>query len=96
LGRVWASQAQGNAMFGKERAGRSIVELLPVVCLKALNGTLKLRANKGMKRHKSRQNIRFVTQRESPHIMVKIIKNDKVKFVSRIAQNWGGPNITMQ
>jgi hypothetical protein len=48
-------------MFGKERAGRSIVELLPVVYLKALNGTLKLRANKGMKRHKSRQNIRFVT-----------------------------------
>ena len=50
LRRIGASQAQGNAMCGKESARRRVVELPAIVSLKTLNGEAELCANEGMKR----------------------------------------------
>jgi hypothetical protein len=47
-------QAQRDAMFGEERVGRGVVELLPIVSLDALNMALKLSANEDMEGDESR------------------------------------------
>ena len=49
LRRIGASQAQGNAMCGKESARRRVVELPAIVSLKTLTGEAELCANEGMK-----------------------------------------------
>jgi hypothetical protein len=82
-------------MGGEESANCEVVKLLPVVSLQRKNGTPKLRGNIGVKRGKSGESIGLAAQRESPHIMGKIIKNDKIINIARITCNWRGPNITM-
>ena len=50
LRRIRASQAQGNAMSGKESARHIVIELPAIISLKTLNGEAELCANEGMKR----------------------------------------------
>ena len=82
-------------MCGEESTNSYVVELLPVICLQRENGTTKLRENIGVEGGESGYNIRLAAQREGPHIMRKIVKNDKIIKKARITCNRRCPNITM-
>ena len=92
---VRASETKNRAMCGEKITNIEVVKLLPVVCLQHKNGTTKLRENIRIESGESGYNIRLAAQREDPHIMRKIIKDDKVIKKARITGNRRGPNITM-
>ena len=82
-------------MCGKKITNNEVVKLLPVVCLQRENGATKLRENIRVEGGGSGYNIRLAAQREGPHIMRKIVKNDKIIKKARITCNRRCPNITM-
>lgn len=76
---IWASEIKKNyAMVRKERTECEIVKLFSIVSLKSKNGTLKLRADIGIKIRQCRERIQFSSQGKSPHIMGVIVKHNKI------------------
>ena len=92
---IRASETKNHAMCGEKITNSGVVKLLPVVCLQRENGSTKLRENIRVESGKGGYNIRLAAQREGPHIMRKIIKDDKVIKKARITCNRRCPNITM-
>jgi hypothetical protein len=43
----------------------------------------------------SQKGVRFKVQRKSPHKMGAIIKNNQIIFITRDANNWRDPQITL-
>ena len=91
---VRASETKNRAVCGDKVADCKIIELLPVVCLQHMNGATKLRGDIGVECGESGNRIRLSPQREGPHIVRKIIKDNKIIEIAR-ACNRRGPNITM-
>ena len=84
---VRTSETKNHAMCGEKITNSEVVKLLPVVCLQRENGSTKLRANVRVEAGKCGDNVRLAAQREGPHIMRKIVKNDKVIKKARITRN---------
>jgi hypothetical protein len=93
---VWTREAQNHAIRQEERAQCVIVEFPAIISLQASNGSAELSTNIGMKANDSGQDFRFISQWKRPNIMGMIIKNHNVILVTRIANHWRGPHITMQ
>ena len=92
---VRASETKNRAVCGEKVADCKIIELLPVVCLQRMNGATKLRGDIGVECGESGNRIRLSPQREGPHIVRKIIKDNKIIEIARVTCNRRGPNITM-
>ena len=92
---VRASETKNRAMCGENIADSGVVKLLPAVCLQRKNGPAKLRADIRVETDKSGDNVRLAAQREGPHIMRKIIKDNKIVKKARVTCNRRCPNITM-
>ena len=82
-------------MLGEEAAHGVVVEFPPIVSLQGQPRQTKLRANVSVKHTKQRRDIKLVTDRKRPHIVSKIIQQDKIIFVTGVAVNGRPPNIRM-
>jgi hypothetical protein len=84
---VWAGHPEVHTMSKEELAWGGVVELMPIIVLDALNLAVELSVDKRKELGDSRKSDRLQTQRKSPRIVQKIIKNDKIIFRSRDANN---------
>jgi hypothetical protein len=92
---VWTGHPEVHAMSKEELPQEGVVELTPIVALDTLNLAAELSANKREELGDSRKSVRLQTQRKSLRVVQKIIKNDKVIFGTRDANNKRCPKITM-
>jgi hypothetical protein len=84
-----------HAMRKEKLPQGGVVELIPIVALDTLNRAAELSANKRKELGDSQKGVRLQAQKESPRVVQKIIKNDKVIFRTRDPNNGRCPNITM-
>ena len=66
------------AVVRQKSAESKVVELFSIVSLKSKNGMPKLRADIGVKSRQSGECMRLPSQRESPHIVRIIIKDNQI------------------
>jgi hypothetical protein len=92
---VWAGHPEVHAMSKEELPQGAVVELMPIVALDALNLVTKLSIDKTKELGDSRKGVRIKMQRKCPRVVRKIIKNDKIIFRTRDANNRRCPKITM-
>jgi hypothetical protein len=64
----------------KEELSRGVVELAPIVTLDTLDLATEVSTNKREELGDSRKSVRLQTQRKSPRIVQKIIKDNKIIF----------------
>jgi hypothetical protein len=77
---VWEGRSELHAV-GKEGLPRGgVIELTPIVALDTLDLAAKLSTDKRKELGDSQKGVRLQTQRKSPRVMRKIIKNDKMIF----------------
>jgi hypothetical protein len=81
-GGIRARHPQLYAVGEKEVTGGGVIELPIVVTLNDLNGEAELSGHLGEEVAEGGESLRLGTQRKSPHIMRKIIKHDKIVFVT--------------
>lgn len=74
---------------------RMVIKLSAIIGLQAGNELTKLCADVCVKANYGGKNIRLVTQGKCPNIVSAIIKYNKIKFVTKIANNWRRPHITV-
>jgi hypothetical protein len=86
---------QLHAVGEKEVTGGGVIELSTVVTLNGLNGEAELSGHPGEEVAEGGESLRLGTQRKSPHIMRKIIKHDKIVFVTRHTGNGRSPQIAV-
>jgi hypothetical protein len=75
-------------MSGKEGAHSIGVELFAVVSLDSENRQAELGMNVGKERTEDVGDVRFLTQREGPHIVRKIIKKNDIIFETSMTKHW--------
>jgi hypothetical protein len=80
---------------GRTASCGGVVELTPIVTLDALNLAIELSADKRKELGDSQKGVRLQTQRKSLRVVPKIIKNDKIIFRTRDANNGRCLKITM-
>jgi hypothetical protein len=73
-----------NAMTSKKLEERGVNELSAVVGLKSNYRELELGASIGNEGNEEITCIGLAPERESPHVVGEIIKNNKIKLVARI------------
>jgi hypothetical protein len=84
-GGIRARHPQVHPVGEKEGAGGGVIELPTIVTLDGLNGEAELSGHPDEEVAEGGESFRLGTQRESPHIMRKIIKHHKIVFVDRIS-----------
>lgn len=89
--RVWAGEAKRDAIGGEKGAEGEVEEFTAIVALHTLSHDMKLGMDKDKKTLEMGGSIGFVSQRESPRIMGKIIKHIQIIFVAREARHRRGP-----
>jgi hypothetical protein len=81
-GGIRARHPQLHPVGEKEGAGGRVIELPTIVTLDGLNGEAELSGHPDEEVAEGGESFRLGTQRESPHIMRKIIKHHKIVFVA--------------
>jgi hypothetical protein len=84
---VWVGHPEVHAMSKEELPRGGVVKLMPIVTLDALNLVTGLSADTRKELGDSQKYVRLQTQRKSPRVVQKIIKNDKIIFRTREANN---------
>ena len=90
---IWAREAERDSMSGEIFTEGGVEELASVVTMQTANSGAKLGR---YKREETKQGItcvRLGTQRKHPRVMRVIIQNIEIKFVTRTANNWRGPEV---
>lgn len=96
LGRgVGARHAELNTAGEEEGAGGGVIKLAAIVTLDIANGGGKLSFNIGEKLGQGGKGVGFEAKLESPNIVRAIIKNDKIIFETRNANDRRCPQVTM-
>ena len=72
-----------------------IVEFTAIVTLKGLYFKVKLSLNKCMELNKQIKHLRFILNRKDLEKMCEIIQKQKVKLMTLLTRNRGGPKVTM-
>jgi hypothetical protein len=95
-GGVGARSAEKDAAASQEGSSGIVEKLCAVIRLKTAHRIAELCVSVSDELDNMFVNTRFMTQREGPTVMGKIIDNHKIIFVARNTQNWRGPDITMK
>jgi hypothetical protein len=96
LGRsVRARESKANAKSGKEIPKGGGEKFSSIITLEALYGHMILSMHECEKSLKSDACVRFFAQGKCPRVVCEIIKHNQVIFITRKANNGGGPQITM-
>lgn len=82
-------------MGGYKGTVRVVVELAAIVGLKGENTVRKLCLDVGIEENEEAMNFGLATNGKSPHIMSKIIKNNKIVLITGYTQDGTHPQITM-
>jgi hypothetical protein len=94
-GGIRARHSQLHPVGEKEVTGGGVIELTTVVTPNSLNGEAELSGHPGEEVTEGGEGLRLGTQRKRPHIMRKIIKHDKIVFVTRHTSNGRSPQIAV-
>jgi hypothetical protein len=94
-GGIRARHPQLHPVGENEVTGGRVIELTTVVTLNGLNGEAELSGHPSEEVTESGKSLRLGTQWKRPHIMRKIIKHDKIVFVTRHTSNGRSPQITV-
>jgi hypothetical protein len=62
-----------------------------VVTLETTDGGVKLHGDKGKESKKCIACVKFSSEGKDPCKVREIIDNNKIKFITRTTNNWGGP-----
>jgi hypothetical protein len=92
---VWTRHLHNHPLGGEECTRGGIVELTTIVALDDFDGAVKLCGDIREQNLTKWKRYRFNTQRKSPYKMGVIIKDNKIIFITRYANNWIDPQITM-
>jgi hypothetical protein len=94
-GGIRARHPQLHPVGEKEVTGGGVIELTTVVTLNGLNGEAELSGHPGEEVTEGGESLRLGTQWKRPHIMRKIIKHNKIVFVTRHTSNGRSPQIAV-
>jgi hypothetical protein len=92
---VWAGHLEVHAMSKEELPRGGVVKLTPITALEAPKLVVKLSADQKKELSDSRKGVRHQMQRKSLRVVQKIIKNDKIIFRTRDANNRRCSKITV-
>jgi hypothetical protein len=92
---VRARETKANAKSSKEILKGGGEKFASIITLEALYDHMILSVHECEKSLKSDACVRFVEQWECPRVVGEIIKHNQVIFITKKANNGGGPQITM-